>query len=360
MVELKARILNTLRLPLPKEQLRSVKELNTERLSRLGIDTILLDFDNTIVPWKRELLDDSMREVIYGWIKDGFKVAVVTNAGKKRMEKVDLKAGEPVPVFHSLFKPGVKRLRRVLQKIGSEPEKTAMVGDLFFTDIIAGNRLGLYTILVNPYLIGVTNYFHKLLAFLSKVLFYAFYYTVGWFFHIADLNTPNETFESVHQIDFDRLIQAGFDTFIFDYDNTLSWWRTPPSAEAVKLLESLVSKGATVIVASNGRKERLESFKKYFGDRIVVLGNARKPLKRRVERLLKRLGKNPHETVVIGDQLFTDIFMGSLLKAYTIKVEPIDRSHEFFVTRFLRSLEKTIELFQRGKPTVRGREDEKV
>jgi len=359
-VELKTRILNALRLPLPKEQLRSVKELNTERLSRLGIDTILLDFDNTIVPWKRGLLDDSMREAIHGWIKDGFKVAVVTNAGKKRMEKVDLKVSEPVPVFHSLFKPGIKRLRRVLQKIGSEPKKTAMVGDLFFTDIIAGNRLGLYTILVNPYLVGVTNSFHKLLAFLTKAFFYAFYYTVGWFFHIADLTTPNETFENIHQIDFDRLIQAGFDTFVFDYDNTLSRWRTPPPVETVKLLESLASRGTTVIVASNGRKERLESFKKYLGEGIIVLGNAQKPLKRRVERLLKRLGKNPHETVVIGDQLFTDIFMGSLLKAYTIKVEPIDQSYEFPVTRFLRSLEKAIRPLQRGKPTVRGREDEKV
>ncbi|HPF17697.1 MAG TPA: hypothetical protein PLN92_08965, partial [Thermotogota bacterium] len=53
------------------------------------------------------------------------------------------------------------------------------------------------------------------------------------------------------------------------------------------------------------------------------------------------------ETLFIGDQLFTDILTGNLLKTYTIKVEPIDLEHEFPMTKILRKLEK---LFERKKP----------
>lgn len=354
---LRSVLLNALRLPLPKEQLGSVKDIDTERLARLGIDTILFDFDNTLTPWRNKLVDDSIKEVIRGLIEKGFKVAIVTNAGRKRMEEVDLGDDLPLPVFHSLFKPGVKRLKQVLRKIGAVPEKTAMVGDLFFTDIIAGNRLGMYTILVNPYIHGATDFVNKLLGVLTKVFFFSFYYTIGWFFHIVDLTTPNEAFKDVYSIDYERLIKAGFDTFVFDYDNTLSPWKTPPSNEVVRLLNSLAERGVMVIIASNGKRERLERFKRFFGDKIVVIGSARKPMGGRVKRLLKKLGRDPNRTVVIGDQLFTDVFMGSLIKAYTIKVEPIDEDREFLTTRFLRRLEKIVKSLQRGKHVVWRKEE---
>ena len=41
-------------------------------------------------------------------------------------------------------------LRRALTLLNAAPTETAMVGDQLFTDIVAGNRLGLTTILVNP------------------------------------------------------------------------------------------------------------------------------------------------------------------------------------------------------------------
>ena len=61
---------------------------------------------------------------------------------------------------------------------------------------------------------------------------------------------------------------------------------------------------------------------------------------------MKKESLKASETLFIGDQLFTDILTGNLLKTYTIKVEPIDLEHEFPITKFLRKLEK---LFDRKK-----------
>ncbi|MEL6249152.1 MAG: HAD hydrolase-like protein, partial [Cyanobacteria bacterium J06627_15] len=47
-------------------------------------------------------------------------------------------------------KPSRRKLRQALAAIDLPAETVAMVGDRLFTDVLAGNRLGLFTVLVDP------------------------------------------------------------------------------------------------------------------------------------------------------------------------------------------------------------------
>ena len=47
-------------------------------------------------------------------------------------------------------KPRRGALRRVIQELDLPNDQIAMVGDRLFTDVLCGNRLGLYTVLVRP------------------------------------------------------------------------------------------------------------------------------------------------------------------------------------------------------------------
>ena len=47
-------------------------------------------------------------------------------------------------------KPRRGALRRVMAELALDPRQVAMVGDRLFTDVLCGNRLGLYTVLVRP------------------------------------------------------------------------------------------------------------------------------------------------------------------------------------------------------------------
>ncbi|MEM8504964.1 MAG: HAD hydrolase-like protein, partial [Cyanobacteria bacterium P01_D01_bin.1] len=57
-----------------------------------------------------------------------------------------------VPFVASAGKPSRRKLRTAAAAMDLPFEQIAMVGDRIFTDVLAGNRLGLFTILVAPML----------------------------------------------------------------------------------------------------------------------------------------------------------------------------------------------------------------
>ncbi len=332
------KILDILSLPLPKKTAKSVREVDYERIIDKGYDTVLFDYDNTIASW-RSPFDMRNRPVIEMLLTRGIKVAVVTNAPVKRVRHLYEIFGDDVSVYHSMRKPGTKQLRRVLSEMRSVPEKTAIVGDLFLTDVIAGNRMGMYTIMVRPSFEKEVALYKRLAGWAIIALYMVFFYTIGWFFRLIDLATPHVFVESVEQIDFSKLKLAGYELVIFDFDNTLEPWRSHQlSLRTLSVLKQARDSGLKIALVSNGKNDRLDSIRESIGS-VPVIGRAFKPSPRRSRRFVKETGVANHRVVVIGDQLFTDVLMGNLIGAYTIKTVPISEE-EFFWTRMIRKVER--------------------
>jgi len=55
-----------------------------------------------------------------------------------------------VPYTIGAAKPRRGALRRVIQELNLPAREMALLGDRVFTDVLVGNRLGLYTVLVKP------------------------------------------------------------------------------------------------------------------------------------------------------------------------------------------------------------------
>ena len=55
-----------------------------------------------------------------------------------------------VPAISKARKPSRRAFRQALATLGTTEKETAVVGDQLFTDVLGGNRLGLYTVLVMP------------------------------------------------------------------------------------------------------------------------------------------------------------------------------------------------------------------
>jgi HAD superfamily phosphatase (TIGR01668 family) len=125
-----------------------VIDLDLADLSARGIRGLVLDFDDTLLPIGNFALDPA----IVHWVaeaKNTFQVWIVSNNPNRRfLENMGNQLG--VAVVSSAQKPSRKALRKVLVQMDLSANQVAMVGDRLFTDVLAGNRLGMLTILVRP------------------------------------------------------------------------------------------------------------------------------------------------------------------------------------------------------------------
>ena len=140
---------------------------------------------------------------------------------------------------------------------------------------------------------------------------------------------PDGYVSSVYNINFKRLYNHDFRAIIFDIDNTLVPQNAPSNKEIETLLKKLMSMGYKITLLSNNKKSRVEMFNKNIGT--FSIHRASEPAKRNYIKALKLMNVNPEKTVVIGDQLFTDIFGAKNVGIKTILVVPMKRKENFII-----------------------------
>ncbi|MFZ5647881.1 MAG: YqeG family HAD IIIA-type phosphatase [Bacillota bacterium] len=137
-----------LKLLYPKMYVPSVTCIDPGELHQRGIRCVLFDLDNTVVPRDKNELPQEVSQWIISLGEKGIKVCVVSNNGPGRIGRV---AGiEDIPAVCRAVKPRKHPFRKAMNMLGVTAGETAVVGDQIFTDILGGNRLGLFTILVVP------------------------------------------------------------------------------------------------------------------------------------------------------------------------------------------------------------------
>lgn len=117
---------------------------------------------------------------------------------------------------------------------------------------------------------------------------------------------PYECAESYRQIDGEKLLQAGYRAMLFDIDNTLVHHGADATPQAEEYLRHLHAIGMKVLLLSNNDAPRCERFLRNLPE-IPYLCDADKPNPSGYLRAAEMLGVTPAETVVVGDQIFTDI-----------------------------------------------------
>ena len=134
---------------IPDHYFDTVYDVTTELLSGAGIRGVILDIDNTLVPYEIPEPTAEVRSWLSQLWEAGIKTAFVSNNHKDRVELFNKTLG--CPAFYDSGKPLKKSCRAALAALGTSPEETAMIGDQVFTDVLAGGIAGLgMAILVKP------------------------------------------------------------------------------------------------------------------------------------------------------------------------------------------------------------------
>lgn len=149
---------------------------------------------------------------------------------------------------------------------------------------------------------------------------------------------PDEICHSIYDVDFDRHLAEGKRVIIMDVDNTLvRYHEAEPDEKLCRFLFSLRDRGFSLALVSNNSPERVELFNRRLG--FFSVADAHKPLKGALSPLVNHFQIQKGEAVMIGDQLFTDVFAAHRWGFDAVVVDPVEkRENRFF--RLKRFLEK--------------------
>ena len=132
----------------PQSYYKSVYSISIKQLHERNIKGIIFDIDNTLAPYDIKYPDEKVKGFFSMLEKEGFKISLVSNNKGNRVEVFNSELN--LPAVSRAGKPRLKGLIKAMKLMGTETATTAFVGDQVFTDVWAGNRMGVYTILVKP------------------------------------------------------------------------------------------------------------------------------------------------------------------------------------------------------------------
>ena len=131
---------------LPKIIVPALTDVSPELLRNRGIRLLMLDFDNTIVPYTTSTPTEEMHRWLETMTASNIKLCVVSNSHKDRVKIFCKKYG--IDCITHANKPFSKGILECLAKYKADPKECALVGDQIFTDTLGANCTGVTSILV--------------------------------------------------------------------------------------------------------------------------------------------------------------------------------------------------------------------
>jgi len=137
-----------MRLFKPDEYLTDVLAIDLERLRQGGIEALIMDLDNTLLPRDTSVVPPEIDAWVRALPDAGFRVCFVSNNFHERV--VTVAAEFELPLVAKAVKPLPFAFLKALRAVGVRRRACAVVGDQYFTDILGGKFLGCRTIMVLP------------------------------------------------------------------------------------------------------------------------------------------------------------------------------------------------------------------
>ncbi len=149
---------------------------------------------------------------------------------------------------------------------------------------------------------------------------------------------PDYRLNSFDELTVEFLRREGFCGVILDIDNTLEPYEHNVPGDRVKAwLADLEKNGIKVAFVSNNKQERVDTFNAEL--KLPAYHYSCKPFKKNLIRAMADIGTDKTNTVLMGDQIFTDVWGAHNAGIKAVLVPPINDKKDF-ITKFKRKLEK--------------------
>ena len=124
----------------------AITDISPSLLKARGIKLLMMDFDNTIVPYTTSVPTTAVADWLKAMQQDSVRLCVVSNSKRGRVKVFCDQYG--LDCITHARKPFAKGIRQCLKRYGFRPEECALVGDQIYTDTLGANCQGVRSILV--------------------------------------------------------------------------------------------------------------------------------------------------------------------------------------------------------------------
>ena len=151
---------------------------------------------------------------------------------------------------------------------------------------------------------------------------------------------PDFYFNKFSDASADFLSTLGVKGIVLDIDNTLEpYENATPGEQVLTWFDELKTAGIKAAFVSNNGAKRVELFNKDLG--LPAYYKAGKPFKKNVLNALSDMGVSADEAILMGDQVFTDVWAARNAGIRAILVPPI-KDRRDLITRAKRILERPV------------------
>lgn len=132
----------------PTRHFDSVFDITVDTLKSEGVRAVVLDIDNTLVPYKTEVPDEKVKNWIGSLRSAGIAVTIASNNNAARVEKFC--SGLDVTYSAKSGKPLTKCIKVAMKESGAAKKEICVIGDQIFTDILCAGFGGTKSFLLTP------------------------------------------------------------------------------------------------------------------------------------------------------------------------------------------------------------------
>lgn len=152
---------------------------------------------------------------------------------------------------------------------------------------------------------------------------------------------------NVFEIDPSFFVRNKIKNVFVDLDNTLDSYKAHvASRQVIELKQSLQMYDLNLIIISNNKDHRVKEYADSLG--VSYLASTHKPFKKRLLAYMANNNLNIEESILVGDQLLTDVLLGHNTGLRVILTEKIVKEDQW-TTKFNRLIDRPIRKYLKKK-----------
>ncbi len=126
----------------------SLNDIDFEKLYHSGIRTLIIDIDNTLIPYYQNVANEETKEKTAYLKKLGFNIIIYSNNWPWRVKK--FADSISLPTYSFALKPLKMVYKRIIRENKLKKDEILCLGDQLITDVLGARRMGLKVFYIKP------------------------------------------------------------------------------------------------------------------------------------------------------------------------------------------------------------------